>query len=386
VIIGVGALVAVLTLGDAMQAFVRTEIERFTDIQSVSFQARTQLLVDGEWQPVRQVPRFTTADLADLARTLPEVKASVMQRGGSARVRWLRSRKERVANITAATAGIALLDRTPFAVGRSFTASEEGHNAAVVVLSHKLAEELADGRPATVMLGEWVRIGAKLREVIGIQAPYTGERTYSARLPYGDAASALGPEALNQPPTLTFQARTIEQVDALKSAIEDWLAQRYRDWDRRVEITVAERELEQVNRAFDIMKLFLGLLAGISMLVGGIGIMNIMLASVTERTREIGIRKAIGARPRDIQLQFLTEAVAVSCFGSALGAGLGISIAGLSVLVMRLWTDAEGVRLVVTPTTILIAAGIAVAIGLTFGTYPARRAASLSPIDAIRHE
>ncbi|MEP6778315.1 MAG: FtsX-like permease family protein, partial [Gemmatimonadaceae bacterium] len=168
--------------------------------------------------------------------------------------------------------------------------------------------------------------------------------------------------------------------------IQDWLATRYRDWQHSVEIATREQQLDQISQGFSIMKLFLGALAGISLLVGGIGIMNIMLANVTERTREIGVRKAIGARRRDIQLQFLTEAVAVSCVGSLLGIVFGALMTAATVVGIRAWSDAEGVSFVLSPSTVMLAAFAAVTIGLAFGTYPARRAARLSPIDAIRHE
>ena len=144
--------------------------------------------------------------------------------------------------------------------------------------------------------------------------------------------------------------------------------------------------LAEINRGFLILKLFMGALAGISMLVGGIGIMNIMLASVTERTREIGIRKAIGASRRDIELQFLTEAVTISLVGSGIGTVVGVMIATVAVIVMRNAVKAEGLGVAFTPVTLLLSAGIAVMIGLAFGTYPARRASRLSPIDAIRYE
>jgi putative ABC transport system permease protein len=135
-----------------------------------------------------------------------------------------------------------------------------------------------------------------------------------------------------------------------------------------------------------VLKAFLGALAGISMLVGGVGIMNIMLASVTERTREIGIRKAMGARERDIRLQFLAEAVVVSFVGSGAGVAVGMLLSVLVVAGLRAFTPATDIGFVISPWTVALAAGIAVAIGLAFGTYPARRAGRLSPIDAIRHE
>ena len=386
VIIGVAALVAVLSLGDALQAFARSEIDRITDVQSVTIEPRTWRQVAGEWEPVRNPLELTTADLADLQRETPSAQAVVMSRGGSARVSWARSGRERRASIAAVTEGIVVTDRRPLATGRSFTAREAADNVPVVVLSWKLAEELADGRPATALLGEQVRVGPLPREVIGIFAARKGERGYSARIPYGGAAATLGNAAVSGPPSVSLKATSVDAVQALTTEIQDWLALRVRDWETRAEVIVAEDQLAEVARGFLLLKLFLGALAGISMLVGGIGIMNIMLASVTERTREIGIRKAIGANARDIRLQFLTEAVAISAVGSGAGVVLGLVIAAGAVAMMQAFVEAEGLRVVVTPWTVLLSAGIAVVIGLVFGTYPARRASRLSPIDAIRHE
>jgi putative ABC transport system permease protein len=133
-------------------------------------------------------------------------------------------------------------------------------------------------------------------------------------------------------------------------------------------------------------KLFMGAITGISLLVGGIGIMNVLLSSVTERTREIGIRKAAGARDRDILSQFLAESVAISSLGSLIGLALGISGAYGITAGIRRFSQAPALYASISWSTVVVAAVAAVVVGLTFGTYPARRAARLSPIDAIRHE
>jgi putative ABC transport system permease protein len=129
-----------------------------------------------------------------------------------------------------------------------------------------------------------------------------------------------------------------------------------------------------------VLTIFLGAIAGISLLVGGIGIMNIMLVSVTERTREIGLRKAVGARRRDILWQFLVEAVALSVFGGIIGIILGATGAEIiSALV-------DGFQAIVTPDAVVLATTFSAAVGLFFGIYPARRASLLNPIDALRYE
>ena len=143
--------------------------------------------------------------------------------------------------------------------------------------------------------------------------------------------------------------------------------------------------IDQARQGILIFKMVMGAFAGISLIVGGIGIMNVLLAGVTERTREIGIRKAIGARQRDILLQFLSESVAISGLGSVLGVALGLAGAFTATAIIRSTADAP-LHAAFTWGTVAVAALVSVLVGLAFGTYPALRAARLSPIEAIRHE
>jgi putative ABC transport system permease protein len=138
--------------------------------------------------------------------------------------------------------------------------------------------------------------------------------------------------------------------------------------------------LEEINRSIGMFKALLGGVAAVSLLVGGIGIMNIMLVTVTERTREIGIRKALGARRRDIMTQFLIESVVVACIGGALGIALGWGIAAVFDKFV------EQFETLVTPASVILAVSCSTAIGLIFGIYPARRASKLDPIEALRYE
>jgi putative ABC transport system permease protein len=177
------------------------------------------------------------------------------------------------------------------------------------------------------------------------------------------AEGAASAEAVEQVAGVLREAHRVSQDDFTIQSQEDLLA--------------------VASQVTGTLTLLLGAIAGISLVVGGIGIMNIMLVSVTERTREIGIRKAVGARRRDILAQFLTEAVVVSVIGGALGVGIGAGLAGLLATL-----DMNGQRLqtLVAPDAVLLAFGVAAAIGLFFGIYPAARAARLNPIEALRYE
>jgi putative ABC transport system permease protein len=168
--------------------------------------------------------------------------------------------------------------------------------------------------------------------------------------------------------------------------VEQFLAARDPGWERRYVVSTNQGRLEQLSRGILMFKLFMGAITGISLLVGGIGIMNVLLSSVTERTREIGIRKAAGARDRDILRQFLAESVAICSLGSLIGLALGVSGAYGITAAIRRFSDAPALYASISWSTVAVAAVAAVVVGLTFGTYPARRAARLSPIDAIRHE
>jgi putative ABC transport system permease protein len=176
---------------------------------------------------------------------------------------------------------------------------------------------------------------------------------------------------------------TKETRDAAIDKLGNLLRQRHRVTQDDFSITSQEDILQTANQVTGVFTIFLGGIAGISLVVGGIGIMNIMIVSVTERTREIGIRKAVGAKRRDILMQFLVEAMVVSILGGAVGVLVGFLFSrGIS----QLNFNGQKIEALITPQAILLAFTVSAAIGLFFGIYPAMRAARLNPIDALRYE
>lgn len=277
--------------------------------------------------------------------------------------------------------------------GRVILASDQDRQAPVAVLTEFGARKILATRST---IGQTVRIGGDAFEVVGIVRSETSQgesmqipdqnvdiyipievaRKYFGDIVFRRTAGAYERERveLHQ---IIVRVDDAERVEATAAGIENMLERFHAKKDYTMSVPLALlKQAEATKRTFNIV---LGSIAGISLLVGGIGIMNIMLASVTERTREIGIRRAIGAKRRQITVQFLIETVVLSTFGGLIGLGVG-------VLIPFLITYFSGMVTVVTLNGILLPLFISMGIGIVFGLYPAMNAAKVDPIIALRHE
>jgi putative ABC transport system permease protein len=365
------------------------------------------------------VPRYglLRADLNRIQKTIPTIRRAIPIREIPKEARYLK--RTVVGRMVGCTADYVDINHLRLASGRFVSDADDDALASVVVIAAGVADALFPGEDP---LGKSIQIGNIYFRVIGV----TAERTSSAAIggslsgqdfnkdfyiPIGTLRVRVGDLVFTQK-SGTFESEYVElnQITMSVASVDDVIPtsdlvrvtlEKFHP-KKDVDVIVPLELLRQADQMKQIFNIVLGSIAAISLVVGGIGIMNIMLATVTERTREIGVRRALGATQRDIIEQFLTETVVLSGTGGLLGVGLGLltplAFEGLREVVVQvvLGGNAGGVsdtarifqdmRPVVAFWSMPLAFGISVAIGVVFGIYPARNAARLDPIEALRHQ
>jgi putative ABC transport system permease protein len=256
--------------------------------------------------------------------------------------------------------------------GRVFGKSDVASASKIGVLGNNVAEKLFGGVENAV--GKTVRFEGLRFKVIGVaKKKGDAEPDNALFVPYTATFGNINPDKTFW--GIYLGVASEDEIASAKKKVQDTLLKRYRD--EEFAVTEQSELLSSINQIFGIINGVLIAIGSISLIVGGIGIMNIMYATVTERTKEVGIRRAVGATQRDILLQFLTESVVLSLFGGL----LGLILAGIIVLVVRIFFPAS-----MNLFAVVLTLGISSAIGIFFGVFPARRAAKLPPIEAIRYE
>jgi putative ABC transport system permease protein len=379
IIIGVASVVALLSIGEGVNASITGEIE--------GLGANLVFVAPDQPEDATAPAYLTTADAEAMADPFnaPALVSVAPMMQGELRV----THGDEAANLIVAgtTSGYADIRNLDLVMGDFMTEFDMDDQAKVAVLGWGAWIDLfaEDEYP----IGQTISVDGVRLEVIGVveeQGGFGNDDDF-VYVPQTLAQVRFFPQRTlsgERPVAIIYTSAVNEtQVDAAVDQITEILRDRHdlAPGDEDDFSVISQQEiLDFANQITGIMTVFLGAIAGISLLVGGIGIMNIMLVSVTERTREVGIRKAVGATRRDILLQFLLEAIVLSFVGGLLGIGLGVLGANaISNLSPDFVTK-------VTGETLVLAAGVASAVGLVFGVYPAARAANLRPIEALRYE
>ena len=393
VIFGVGSVVAMLSVGEGASKKALDEIKKVgsNNILISSMKPREEEANTGMGHPHAVVYGLSYKDFDRIRKTFETIRTAVpvkeVRKEGRLGERTLELR------VVGTNPDWFQLVKRPLEVGRILLESDMAQRSAVAVLTEYGARRLLATRSS---VGENLSIGDNNFKVVGIvkSEANTGsdvqlpDQEVDAYIPLEVAREYYGDINLKRTTgsmeitsvelhKVIVQVDDIQNVESTANGIDAMLKKFHNKLDYEMSVPLALlRQAESTKRTMNIV---LGSIAGISLLVGGIGIMNIMLASVTERTREIGIRRAIGAKKKQIIIQFLIETVVLSTIGGTIGLGLGIFIPLIITLTTKMPT-------VITLFSILLPFIISIGIGIIFGIYPAARAAEVDPIIALRHE
>lgn len=377
ILIGVGAVIAMLAVGQGAKESIENELASLGSNLLIIRPGSAKL--HGVAMEAGSVARFTFKDITAIGKLTDVVaRVSPSVRGSGQLVYGNKNWNTQVEGV--GTSYAAIRSMVP-EVGRFFSEDEVKGREKVVVLGTTVAKELfGDADP----VGEKIKINLVNFRVIGILPSKGGgpfrDQDDTVMIPVTTAMyRVFGEDYIS---TIYVEARSPETIDAAQEAISDLIIKTHRLGKNR-EDSFQIRNMAEMKNAMEstaqTMSLLLGSIAAISLLVGGIGIMNIMLVSVTERTREIGLRKAIGANQKDIMVQFLIEAVLMSLIGGASGVLLGAGTA-LLINVFAGWS------VKILPASVALATVFSLTIGVLFGIWPAKKAAELNPIEALRYE
>ena len=376
--IGVAAVIAIMAAG----LMARTAI-----MSGVEDMGATLIWITPNWDLYENRSErvyLRLDDVENLRSLVDDVSVSI---DVSERLQFAYLGMEDTIRVKGVTGGYLAIWGWRLGAGRFITGEDVSLRRKVAVVGYDVAETFFHGEDP---IGKFVKIGERSAEIIGVMARRNrgafvsdGTDDDTVYMPYPIVSSMKnwlsygGERVLN----VNVQVTEVGNLGFVVEAFERYLSARYEDvgGEPRFVVHTAEENINTFNRIFTIVTTVISLIAGISLLVSGIGIMNIMLVSVTERTREIGIRKAVGAKRKDVMVQFLIEAVIICLIGGGVGIVVGLGIA-FAIASFQSW------RYVMPVYAIALGLGVSVSIGLFFGLYPAMKASRLDPVVALSKE
>ncbi|HLH22189.1 MAG TPA: ABC transporter permease [Chloroflexota bacterium] len=388
-IIGVSAVISLMSVGRGAQASVEERIQNLgTNLLFIRPGSSQQ---GGVRAGSGSAQTLSLEDAQAIAEQIPEVAAVESEVSGGGQL--VANGQNWSSRVVGTTENYPDVRNFHPAEGEFFTRQQDQSRSAVAVLGSVTAQNLfGDSDPVgqSLRISVFGRPGVTFR-IIGVMETKggtgLGNQDDQVLVPLTAFETRLSPtrtvRGSYQVNTITVEVTDAKLMDQAQAEITALLMQRHRVAQPDFTIQSQNDFLNTAAQVTGVMTILLGAIAGISLVVGGIGIMNIMLVSVTERTREIGIRKAVGAKRRDILMQFLVEASVVSILGGLIGMGIGI---GLARVLNGVQLNGQPLTTLVTPDAVLLAVTVSAAVGLFFGIYPASRAAALRPIEALRYE